>query len=182
MAYPTVRVDRNWLEAILGSEWKAGKTWAVFFGRLALGFVFLWGGVQKLITEASGKMATAGFLTGPSVAKGPFADAFNGMAGNWTVEYLVVYGELLIGIALILGVLVRFASLSGITMMTLFTVAMWPIAEKPTENPIIDVRTFYLLIFVMMVFLAPGRFLGIDRWLESTKFVQKHKKLTWLLG
>jgi thiosulfate dehydrogenase [quinone] large subunit len=167
---------------LLGPEWKAGKNWATFFGRLALGFVFLWGGIQKILTELSGRMATEAFLGGPSVANGPFAGFFNGVAGNWTVEYLVVYGELLIGLALIFGVLVRFASYSGIAMMTLFTVAMWPIADKPTDNPIVDVRTFYLTIFVMMVFLAPGRFLGVDRWLESTRFVQKHKRLTWLLG
>jgi thiosulfate dehydrogenase [quinone] large subunit len=167
---------------ILGPEWKVGKTWAIFFGRLALGFVFLWGGIQKIIVEMSGKMATTGFRSGPSVAKGPFADFFNGMAGNWTVEYLVVYGELLIGVALLLGVLVRFASLSGMAMMTLFTIAMWPIADKPTDNPIVDVRTFYLVVFAMVFFLAPGRFLGIDRWLEGTRIVQKHKRLRWLLG
>jgi len=182
MATPTVRLQRDWLQMFLGTEWKAGKTWAIFFGRLALGFVFLWGGIQKIITETGGAMATKGFLSGPSVAGSPFKDFFNGMSGNWTVEYLVVSGELLIGVALILGVLVRFASLSGITMMTLFTLAMWPIADKPTDNPIVDVRTFYLVVFAMVFFLAPGRFLGIDRWLESTKFVQKHQKLTWLLG
>jgi len=181
MAY-AVGTQRNWLQVILGSEWKAGKTWAIFVGRLALGFVFLWGGIQKIITEMSGKMATAGFLSGPSVASSPFAGFFNGVAGNWTVEYLVVYGELLIGIALLLGVFVRFASLSGIAMMTLFTIAMWPIADTPTSNPVVDVRTFYLVVFAMVFFLAPGRFLGIDRWLEGTKFVQRHERLTWLLG
>ena len=182
MATPTVRMQRDWFQIVLGTEWKAGKTWAIFFGRLALGFVFLWGGIQKIITEMSGQMATKGFLSGSSVAGGPFKDLFNSASGNWTVEYLVVYGELLIGIALILGIAVRFASLSGILMMTVFTIAMWPIADTPTANPIVDVRTFYLVVFAMVFFLAPGRFLGIDRWLENTKFVQKHQKLTWLLG
>jgi len=50
------------------------------------------------------------------------------------------------------------------------------------KNPVVDVRTFYLVVFAMVFFLAPGRFLGIDRWLEGTKFVQRHQRLTWLLG
>jgi len=182
MAFPTMRTEKNWLQTILGTDWKLGKNWAIFFGRLALGFVFLWGGYQKILTQMKGQMATKGFLSGPSVAQGPFAESFNGLAGSWTVEYLVVYGELLIGIALILGVAVRFASMSGITMMTLFTVAMWPIAEKASDNPIVDVRVFYTVSFLILAYFAAGRFLGLDRFIERAKFVQKHPKLAWFLG
>ncbi|HKZ23669.1 MAG TPA: DoxX family protein [Thermoplasmata archaeon] len=183
-AFPTAHVRKRWFEYVFGTEWKRGSTWSIFLARLALGFVFLWGGYQKLLTEWSGGMATKGFLSGTSVASGPFAGVFNSFAGNWTVEYLVVYGELLIGVAFLFGVLTRVGAIAGMLQMTLFTIAMWPIQDAPSANPILDTRTFYLVIFVMMFFLVPGRFLGGDGILRKSGFVQKRprllKALSWL--
>ena len=181
-AFTTVHGRKRISEFLLGTEWKHGTTWSVFVGRIGLGFLFLWSASQKVLTELGGKMATAGFLSGPSIASGPFAGFFNSLAGNWAVEYLVVYGELLVGVALLFGIFTRVGAIGGALMMLFFTIAMWPIADKATDNPIVDVRTFYMAVFAMMIFLAPGRFLGVDRWLENMKFVQRHKRLTWLLG
>jgi thiosulfate dehydrogenase [quinone] large subunit len=175
-------VRKRWFKYVFGTEWKRGSTWSIFLARLALGFVFLWGGYQKLVTEWSGGMATKGFLSGASVAGGPFADFFNSLAGNWTVEYFVVFGEFLIGVALLLGIFTRVASVSGILQMTLFTIAMWPIADSPSANPIIDVRTFYLVIFLMMFFLVPGRFLGGDGVLRNLGFVTARPRLRRILA
>ena len=175
--YPTAHVRRKWFENVFGPEWKSGKKWSIFVSRLALGFVFLWGGYQKILTELSGAMATKGFLSGTSVAGGPFAGFFNSLAGNWTIEYLVVYGELLIGVAFLFGVLTRVGAIAGILQMTMFTIAMWPIQDAPSGNPIFDTRTFYLVLFVMMFFLVPGRFLGGDGLLRTSGFVQKRPRL-----
>jgi thiosulfate dehydrogenase [quinone] large subunit len=182
MAYPTRTIRDTWHEFVLSHDLRSGKKWSLFFGRIALGFVFLWSAVQKVITQLGGGMATKGFLSGASVAGSPFAGFFNGLAGNWAVEYLVVYGELLIGISLLLGLATRIGAVSGALQMALFTIAMWPIADTPTANPIIDVRTFYLAVFVMMFFLTPGRFAGIDGWIEKTRFVQRHPRLKAVLG
>lgn len=154
----------------------------MFFGRLALGFLFLWGGYQKILTQLSGKSATAGFLSGPSVAGSPLAGFFNGLAGNGVVEGLVVYGELLIGIALVFGVATRIGAISGALMMALFTAAMWPIADTAGANPFVDYRVIYGLMFVMFFFLTPGRFLGVDGVVEKTKLVRAHPRLSWILG
>lgn len=182
MAYANVRGRRTWYEWAFGAEFKSGKSWSMFFGRIALGFLFLWGGYQKILTQLSGKSATAGFLSGTSVAGSPFAGTFNAMAGNILVENLVVYGELLIGIALLFGIATRIGSISGALMMLLFTVAMWPIADAAGANPVVDYRVIYGLMFVLFYFLTPGRFLGVDRFLERTKFVSAHPRLNWLLG
>ncbi|MGQ0796558.1 MAG: DoxX family protein [Methanobacteriota archaeon] len=182
MAYPTTTIGRTWHGFVVSHDLKSGRNWSMFIGRLALGFLFLWGGYQKILTELSGKMATAGFLSGPSVAGSPLAGFFNGLAGNWVVEVLVVYGELLIGVALILGVATRIGAVSGALQMVLFTVALWPIADAAGANPIVDYRVIYGLMFLMFVFLAPGRFLGIDGWLEKRPFVQRHPRLRAVLG
>ncbi len=181
-AFPTVHARRRISEFLLGNEWKQGKTWSIFAGRLALGFLFLWSASQKVLTELGGKMATAGFLSGPSVAGSPFAGFFNSLSGNWAIEYLVVYGELLIGIALVFGLFTRVGAVSGAAMMLLFTIAMWPIADKAGDNPVVDIRVIYGLMFVMFYFLRPGRFLGVDGFLENTGFVRRHARLALLLG
>jgi len=173
---------KRWFEYVFGTEWKRGSTWSIFVARLALGFVFLWGGYQKLLTEWSGGMATKGFLSGASVAGGPFADFFNSLAGNWTVEYLVVGGEFAVGLALLFGTLSRLGSIAGFLQMTLFTIAMWPIQDTPTANPVFDTRTFYMVVFAMLFFLRPGMFLGGDAILHSRKSVQTRPRLEKLLG
>ena len=60
------------------------------------------------------------------------------MAGNGGVEGLVVWGQILIGIALIFGLFTRFAALAGATMMFLFYIAQFP----PEHNPFMD---YYLV-------------------------------------
>jgi thiosulfate dehydrogenase [quinone] large subunit len=182
LAFPTATVRKTWVELVFGAELKSGKNWSMLFGRIGLGFLFLWGGYQKILTQMSGKMATAGFLSGASVAGSPLAGFFNSLAGNWAVEYLVVYGELLIGISLILGLATRIGSVSGALMMLLFTVALWPIADAAGANPAVDYRVIYGLMFVMFFFLTPGRFLGVDGFLEKLDIVKDHPKLSWLLG
>ena len=181
-AFPTMHARRRLSEFVLGTEWKQGKTWSVFFGRIALGFLFLWSGYQKLLTELSGRMATQGFLSGPAVANGPLAGFFESLAGNWALEYLVVSGEILIGVALLFGVFTRVGAIGGMLMMLLFTVAMWPIADKTGDNPLVDIRVIYGLVLLMVFFLAPGRLLGVDGMLEKTRAVRKHPRLKLLLG
>ncbi len=169
------------MDLLFDGDVKSGTKWALFFGRLALGFLFIWGGYTKMGAWASGGMATKGFLGGAAVHEGPFAAFFHSLAGNWTVEYLIVYGELLIGIALVLGLFLRVGAVSGALMMLLFTVAMWPIADKAGDNPLVDIRVLYGLMFVMFFFTTPGRFLGVDGVIE--KYLPKQlAKLKLLLG
>jgi len=182
MDYAHASVRRTWYDWAFGSELKSGKNWSIFFARIALGFLFLWGGYQKILTQLGGKSATAGFLSGPSVAGSPLVGVFNAMSGNIVVESLVVYGELLIGVALLFGIATRIGSFSGALMMLLFTIALWPIADTAGANPIVDFRVIYAMMFVMLFMLTPGRFLGVDGFLEKTKFVQNHPRLKWLLG
>lgn len=181
-AFATATVRKRLVENVFGTQWKSGRAWSIFLGRIALGFTFLWSGYQKILTVMSGKMATQGFLSGSSVAGGPFAGFFNSLSGNWTVEYLVVGGEIAVGLALVFGTLSRLGSIAGFLQMTLFTIAMWPIQDTASANPIFDTRTFYMAIFVMLFFLRPGQFLGGDAILHNLKFVQTRPRLRKILN
>jgi len=181
-AYPTRIARGTWHDLVSRTELRSGKNWSLLAGRLALGFYFLWSASQKIVKELSGKMATTDFLSGASVAKGPLVGFFNSLGGNWTVEILVVYGELLIGISVLLGLATRIGAVGGALQMVLFTVAMWPIADTAGANPLVDTRVLYGLMFVMFFFLTPGRFLGVDGILEKIDAVKRRPKLAWILG
>ncbi|MCL4387306.1 DoxX family protein [Patescibacteria group bacterium] len=142
------------------------KSWFLLLLRLSLGWVFLYAGYSKL-TVASGFTAKQFLLN----LQGPFASFYIPLAGNPIVDNLVIWGELLIGLCLILGVLVRFASFWGIVMMLLFYFAEFP----PEHSFIINDQLIYAFIFVYLMFSNAGNFWGFDKTLEK-KF-PKYKKL-----
>jgi|GEM_PF-3694661 len=181
-AYLTAHGASRWSGLIFGAELKSAKAWSMFFGRLALGFLFLWSASQKILTELTGKMATEAFLAGPGVHSSPFALFFHGLAGNPIVEGLLVYGELAIGISLIFGVLTRVGSVAGALQILLFTLALWPIADRLGDNPLVDYRVIYGVLFLMFFFLRPGQFLGVDGIVSRSKLVKRFPRLNWLLG
>ena len=92
-------------------------------------------------------------------------------------ELDLLFGELLIGVSLLLGIFVRLGAIGGALQMLLFTVALWPIADTPTANPLVDNRVVLGLMFVMLYFLTAGRFLGLDGFLQRSKFVNRYPKL-----
>ncbi len=182
-ATQTVSVHRSLRTSLFGAEARTGKAWSILATRLALGFLFLWGGIEKMQTwgglwwSGSPKtMVTSGFLK--YAVSGPFAGFFNGLAGNVAVEYLIVYGELLIGISIVFGIFTRVGAVSGIAMNGLFYLSRLPVQNNPFVNDYI----IYMLIFAAFIFLVPGRFLGLDGILQNVGFVERRPTLRKFLG
>jgi thiosulfate dehydrogenase [quinone] large subunit len=133
--------------------------------RILLGGLFLVSGLTKLFSST---FSAAGFL-GKSV--GPFADFYVGLSNNTSllpvINFLVMWGEMLIGVALILGLLVRFASFWGIIQMILYyTVTL------PTSTGWISQQIIYITVFLTLMFSGIGYYLGLDRFslvLEESK-------------
>ena len=124
--------------------------------RLTMGWIFVWAGFDKLIRGFSAE----GFLL--HATKGPLAGTFQSVADNGaalaTIEQLVIWGEILIGIALIFGVLTRFAAFWGATMMLLFYLAQLP----PEHNPFMEYYLIYALVLGALGALGAGRIMGLD--------------------
>lgn len=160
-AYANESEQRTLTKTLFGKDLKSGKAWSVFGLRLAIGFLFLWAGYEKIETELSGKYATTGFLK--YAVSGPFATFFNGLAGNPAVEYLLVYGELLIGVSIMFGIFTRVGGISGLLMNFLFWVSQLPVQH----NPIVNDYVIYMFVFLAFVFMVPGRFLGLDGLLQT---------------
>ncbi len=131
---------------------------ALFSLRVFLGWLFLYAGFEKLI--AVGGFSAKGFLLN---LHGPFSAFYLPLAGNHLVDGLVVWGEILIGICLILGLLVRFAGFWGIIMMLLFYFAGFP----PQNSFIVDEHIIYALVLILFMVSNSGYFWGLDKRLEK---------------
>ncbi len=89
--------------------------------RIATGFVFLWAFLDKTFglgcaTQSenawiNGGSPTRGFLS--SVAVGPLESTFHSWAGDPWADWLFMLGLLGVGVAVILGVGLRLAAVSG---------------------------------------------------------------------
>ena len=159
--------------------------------RVAIGFEFLWAFLDKTLgwgyttTNAKawihGGSPTTGFLSGVNV--GPLQGTFHALAGVTAIDWLFMLGLLGVGVALILGVALRPAAISGCTMLLMMYVASWPFARiaggqaTGSTNPIID---DHIVSFVALVAIGAFAALSVGmiarRW-SALAFVRSH---SWL--
>jgi thiosulfate dehydrogenase (quinone) large subunit len=169
----------------------AARFLAVF--RVVLGFEFLWAFLDKTFgfgyaTPSAkawihGGSPTKGFLS--NVAVGPFESTFHSWAGAPWADWLFMAGLLGIGVALILGVGLRIAAVSGSVMMLGMWAAEWPLdkltsAGEPTmsTNPIVDYHVIYALALIALAVTFAGNIWGLGKRWAKLPFVQRNR---WLI-
>lgn len=149
--------------------------------RISLGWVFFWAFIDKVFglgfTTApdkswlAGNSPTIGFLK--FATTGPFAGFYQSLAGNAVVDWLFMMGLLGIGVALLLGIAVRLAAISGIAMMLLMYTAVLP----PENNPVMDDHIIYALVLATFIYLPVGSNWGLgSKWANSSLV----RKMPWL--
>ncbi len=145
--------------------------------RLAMGWVFLWPFLDKLFglgraTPADGAWInggspTSGFLGNATV--GPFSSAYQNLAGNAWVDWLFMAALLGVGVALILGIGLRIAAISGGALLLM----MWTAVLPPENNPFLDDHIIYILVLVILALTSAGRTLGLGRTWEQIPLVTR---------
>jgi thiosulfate dehydrogenase (quinone) large subunit len=161
--------------------------------RVAVGFGFLYAGLDKIVHfdgvnkafNATGflKGATAGTLPGSAdgAIVNPTHDMWVSLAGNpglmSAVNVLVVFGEIAIGVALILGLATRFAGVMGALMMGLFWVATWDFAHG-----FVNEQFLYGIASAFVAYAAAGDAYGLDEIIERTETVRRAPALRYVLG
>ena len=148
--------------------------------RLSLAWIMLWAFFDKVFglgfstapekAWLAGNSPTTGFLKGVS---GPFAPIYNNLAGNPLIDWLFMLGLLLIGLALLLGIVIKIASYSG----AVFMLIMWSASIWPKTNPFLDEHLVYVLLFLIFATLPIGDWFGLGKWWKSTALVKKYKFL-----
>jgi thiosulfate dehydrogenase (quinone) large subunit len=170
-----------------------GTAKVVAITRYALGFVFLWAFLDKTFgwgyataserAWINGGSPTKGFLR--NVAVGPFEDTFNSWAGDAWADWLFMLALLGVGVALILGVGMRLAAVSGTILMLLMWAAEWPLAKhtsagEPTmsTNPIVDYHIIYALVLIVLALTSAGTTWGFGKIWAKIPFVNRNR---WLI-
>ena len=149
--------------------------------RVVLGFHFLWAFVDKLFgfgfatvpekAWINGGSPTTGFLSG---VEGPFAGAFNAIAGAAWADWLFMAGLLGIGVALILGIGMRIATVSAVIMLFLMYLASFPM----TTNPIIDDHIVDALAIAALGLIGAGDVYGLGLKWKALPIVARNR---WLI-
>ena len=147
-----------------------------FLLRIAMGWIFVWSGFDKLL----GDWTSAGFLV--NATKGPlegwFVDLGTNSAAVDVIDGLVIWGQILIGITLILGLGTRFSLFWAGAMMFMFYIAQFP----PANNPFLDEHIIYIAVFLLLGALGAGRILGLDALVEKLPLVGRIRGAEYFLG
>jgi thiosulfate dehydrogenase (quinone) large subunit len=161
--------------------------------RVVLGVEFLWAFLDKTFglgyatpsarAWINGGSPTKGFLS--RVAVGPFESTFHAWAGAAWADWLFMLGLLGIGIALVFGIGLRIAAISGTLMMLGMWAAEWPLARftsagEPTmsTNPIVDYHLIYALALIALALTYAGHTWGLGRLWARLPLVQRNR---WLV-
>ena len=143
-------------QSMLGkiSETTHAKSFGVAFVslRLLFGGLFLTTGWTKITTGWSASAYLA-------VANGPFAEWFQSMSGNGFIDAINAWGLFLLGVALILGLLVRPAAMLGILLMILYYFAHF---VDNTAHGYIDQHVVYGAVLALFAAGGAGHVFGLN--------------------
>lgn len=161
--------------------------------RIATGSVFLWAFADKAFglgystpsakAWINGGSPTRGFLA--SVDVGPLQGFFHHIAGAWYANWGFMLGLLGIGLALVAGIGLRVAAVSGTVLMAGMWLAEFPLARHTAEgaasgstNPLMDYHVIYAIAMIVAAAAYAGHTWGLGRRWAKLPLVQKNR---WLI-
>jgi thiosulfate dehydrogenase (quinone) large subunit len=165
----------------------AGSIAAVL--RIGLGLVFFWAFLDKTFglgyatpgerAWVNGGSPTQGFLG--NIDHGPFGAMFRAWAGAGWADWLFMLGLAGVGVALLLGIGMRIAAVSGTLLLVLMWAAEWPLARftdagQPTmsTHPFLDDHIIYALVLILLAVIAAGNTWGFGKFWANLEFVRKN--------
>lgn len=146
--------------------------------RLLIGWHIFYEGIAKLLTPG---WSSAGFL---KESKWIFSDLFNWIFPHpemlKVLDFLNIWGLILIGAGLILGLFIRVASLSGVFLLLLYYLAVPPLVgleySVPTEGDYLVVnKTLIEAAALLVLFVSPSYGFGLDSLIFKSRKKQKGK-------
>jgi thiosulfate dehydrogenase [quinone] large subunit len=145
--------------------------------RIALGWLFFYAGITKVLDPA---WSAKGYLLGAK----SFAGFYAWLASDGVlpvVDFMNKWGLTLLGIALMLGLFVRLASLLGAGMMFLYWL---PGLDFPhvDHGYLVDDHVVYALALLFFAAVKAGRWYGLDERCARLPICAKYPKLREWLG
>lgn len=161
-------------------EFTYSETWigySLLSLRFVMGWTFFLPGIRHLWDP---EWSAQGLLLYGIPDGNPFGGLWATLGNDWVwlLTPLNSIGLTLVGLALILGVFVRFSAFAGSLMMGFY----WA-AALPLENAyLVDDHIVYILLLFGLGALGAGRILGLDATLEEFDIVKQYPRLKLLLG
>ena len=147
--------------------------WLLTFVRIIIGWHFLYEGLSKIITAG---WSSAPYLAG---SKWIFAPVFTALANSSpavaVIDFINIWGMILVGLGLMLGLFTRWASLGGALMLFFYFVAYPPIPGYmfgvPVEGSYLWVNRNLIELFALSVFIfiSPAFQFSLDRLIGRWK-------------
>ncbi|MBN2610944.1 MAG: DoxX family membrane protein [Bacteroidales bacterium] len=141
--------------------------------RVLIGWHFLYEGVVKLFDP---NWSSEWYLLD---SQGFMAVFFHALAGSTkilqTVDFLNIWGLILIGSGLILGIFTRVATISGIVLLSMYYLSHPPFASLTYAMPfegnylIVDKNLVEIFALAIVAAFPTGNIAGIDRLLNKIK-------------
>ena len=145
------------------------QLWSLVILRVAIGWHFLYEGITKLLNP---NWSSLGFLMD---SKGLFEGLFHSMAGNATVlnvvDVLNVWGLILVGAGLVVGLFTRIAAISGMVLLAFYYLShpaiIGVIYAIPSEGSYLWVNKNLIELFsIWVILLFPTwKQVGLDRFI-----------------
>jgi len=152
------------------SKW---QLWALVILRVAIGWHFLYEGIVKLLNP---NWSSLGYLMD---SQGLFAGMFHSIAGNPALlnvmDFINMWGLILIGAGLIVGLFTRIASIAGIVLLAFYYLShpatIGANFAMPTEGNYlwINKNLIELLTLWVIALFPTWKTIGLDRFLFNKK-------------
>ena len=150
-------------------KYSTWQTWILVILRVAIGWHFLFEGISKLLNP---DWSSLGYLMD---SEGMFQGLFHSMAGNASLlnimDFLNVWGLLLIGAGLIVGLFTRIAGIAGIVLLGFYYISHPPLIGAsysiPSEGTYLWINKNLIELFALWVILLfpTWKLIGLDRFL-----------------
>jgi thiosulfate dehydrogenase [quinone] large subunit len=88
-----------------------------------------------------------------------------------------VFGEIAIGVALILGLASRFASYAAVLMMAMFYIANWSFGNGPFNE-----QFMYGITALVLAVVGAGEYYGLDAIVDRSEVVKRTPILRYVLA
>ena len=134
---------------------------SIFLLRVTIGWYLFYSGLSKVLDKS---WTAAGFLNSAKTFPGLYS--WFASAGNigW-INFINEWGMLLIGIALILGIFVRWAALGGILLMALYYFPGLVFPYVPGGHGfVVDEHIIYIAAFLVLITTHAGSHWGLDKF------------------
>lgn len=152
------------------------QKFALVFLRLTLGWIFLYAGISKFMTE---NWSALGFLKGAKMFQGlflffaePSILPYVNVVNKWTL--------LLLGLSLVLGVFIRISAPLGAVLMVLYFLPRGLPKPDPTSF-IVDSHWVYAAGLLLLASFHAGRVWGLASWCAKLPLCKKYPKLRALI-